>query len=428
MKRTGRRLIITVCLVSILACLPAMLWAAQDPLRIGWWGSQARHNRTLAVLDMYTKKTGVIFDPEFYNFNDYFTKLNAQIAAAEAPDIMQMGGNFVTYMDQIELLNNYIDKKIIDTSNTDKSFLAITSLEGNVYGISNGTNAQAMAYDPALFKKAGVPLPGAKWTWLDYENAAMTITKKLGIMGSSQLDEFIVLTSFVQQYNTGESFFLSPYRVKLNYKTDQYVAEFFAMKYRLTKAKAYPNPAQMAEIKDIEQDPFVRGEAAMTWISTNQFVAISAAAKRALALTNSPRRMANGPLAQGIISSQMMCLYKRSKQKEAAAKFIGYFANDIEANKVLLGERGVPIMKTVRDALSEGLNPELKTVYAYLTQLGKEASMEIQLDSPVQQEIKDAYKMLSEQVVFDKITATVAATQLHRQAQDILNRYNSTKK
>ena len=33
----------------------------KDPLRIMWWGSQTRHDRTLAVLDMYTKKTGVKF-------------------------------------------------------------------------------------------------------------------------------------------------------------------------------------------------------------------------------------------------------------------------------------------------------------------------------------------------------------------------------
>ena len=40
------------------------------PLRIMWWGSQTRHDRTLAVLDLYTEQTGVAFEPEFYGFDD----------------------------------------------------------------------------------------------------------------------------------------------------------------------------------------------------------------------------------------------------------------------------------------------------------------------------------------------------------------------
>ncbi len=43
------------------------------------------------------------------------------------------------------------------------------------------------------------------------------------------------------------------------------VADFFAMKKRLTDAGAYPNPAQINEIKNIEGDPVVTKKAAMTW-------------------------------------------------------------------------------------------------------------------------------------------------------------------
>lgn len=381
------------CTLLLLACVsvfsPTALFAAGTPeprpLRIGWWGSQTRTDRTLAVLDMYTKRTGVEFEPEFYPFANYFAKLNAQIAAADAPDIMQMGGNFRTYMDYLEVLNDFIAKGVIDTTNTDESFIATTSLEGKTIGISNGTNADAMAYDPAIFGKAGVPLPTATWTWAQYENDAMKIHQKLGIFGSSRLtdNEWGILAGlFIEQYGTGESFFLKPYRLRLNYTHDQYVADFFAMKKRLTDAGAYPTPAQIAEIKDVEGDPLVRAQAAMTWISSNQFVALSAAAQRPLALVNAPRHSPNGPLAQSISSSQMMCVYRGSKQKEAAARFISFFVNNVDANRILLGERGVPIMRNVRDALEQNLDPADKAIYDYLTQLGKEASFGIVLDSP----------------------------------------------
>ena len=97
-------------------------------------------------------------------------------------------------------------------------------------------------------------------------------------------DEFWILTTVVPQYDTGESLFLEPYRLELNYEDDKYVVEYLDMVNRLTKAGAYPNAAQMAEIKDIEGNPLVRGEAAMAWLYSNQFVALTQAADRPLSL------------------------------------------------------------------------------------------------------------------------------------------------
>lgn len=389
-------------------------------LRIGWWGSQARHDGTLKVLDMYTAKTGVKFEPEFFSFDDYITKLNTLVAANDCNDIMQMGGNFPTYQTQIEYLNDYIAKGIIDTKDINKNYIGITTLDGNTVGLSLGTNAQAIAYDPGPFYKADVPLPTNKWTWADYEYAAKTIHSKLGILGSSKLDEFTVLSVWVQQYMTSEGFFLDPYRTKLNYTDDSKVAEFFAMKKRLTDVGAYPNPAQMAEIKNIEGDPLVTGKAAMTWIASNQFVALSKAAKRPLAMVMPPRRSQYGSVFNSIMSSQMFSIAKTSEYKEAAARFISYFVNDIDAGKVLLGERGVPISTSVRSALSDNLTVENKAIYDYLNLVSKEGKMEIVLNSPVQQQIQDIFKGLTEQVVAGKTTPAEAAAKLRAESEKVL--------
>lgn len=392
-------------------------------LRIGWWGSQVRHDATLAVLDRYTLKTGVTFEPEFFSMVDYLTKLNTLIAAKDAFDLMQMGGNFPTYQDNIEYLNDYIKRGVIDVTDITPAFLGITTFEGNVIGLSSGTNTIGLAYDPAIFKKANVAVPTDNWTWAEYEKAAIDITKATGVMGSSQLGgEFDALTSWIQQYGGTESFFLPPKRLALNYTGDDKVAEFFNMKLRMTKAGAYPTPAQMAEIKDIQGDPLVSGKAAMTRISSNQFVAITDAAKRPLALVAPPRRTATGPLAMSIISSQMFCVYKYSDFKEESAKWISYWVNDIEANLILKGERGVPIAAKVRAALSIGMSDAQKAIYRLLDVIGKEASLEIVLNSPVQIEIEDAYKRLSEQVIFEKLTPLAAAVELRKQATEILSR------
>lgn len=426
-----KKRVFVYCLVMLLLLtfigFPSISAAKKDtgPLRIMWWGSQARHDRTLRVLDMFTKKTGIRFEPEFYGFDDYISKLNILIAANDAPDLMQMGGNFPTYIDHIEFLNKYIKDGTIDISNTDESFIGITTLEGNTIGLSSGTNAPAIAYDPALFDKAGVPQPHFKWTWDEYEKAIMTIREKLGILGVSltRNDEFWILTTFIQQYDTGESLFLEPYRLKLNYKDDKYVADYLKMVYRLTKAGAYPTAAQMAEIKDIEGNPLVRGESAMAWLYSNQFVALSESAGRPLKLVSMPRRRSDGPLSQTIMSSQMFCISKNSKHKVAAAEFLNFFANSVEANKVLKGERGVPIMRHIREALAVDLSKPEQEIYSYLTDLGREAATDIILDSPVQAQIRDIYIRLSEEVMFDRTTPEEAAKRFRLEAEDVLKRY-----
>ncbi|MNL26916.1 putative ABC transporter substrate-binding protein YesO [compost metagenome] len=57
------------------------------------------------------------------------------------------------------------------------------------------------------------------------------------------------------------------------------------------------------------------------------------------------------------------CISSTSTTPEAAAKFINFFVNDLEAGKVLGVERGVPPAKKVREAVLPSLNEtERKTV------------------------------------------------------------------
>ncbi len=426
MKRKLVALCLLLCFLG--ACAPETSvpsvadTAPPAPLRIGWWGSQIRHDATLAVIDLYTQKTGVPISAEFFNLDNYVAKLSTLIASHDAYDIMQMGGNFPTYTAQIESLNNYIDRGLIDVSQIPQEYINLTTFEGDVVGLSLGVNGRAIAYDPALFHAAGAKTPTFDWTWDEYEKAALRIHDELGILGSSQLEEFILLAHWwVKQYGTGENVLKNPFKLSLDYSDDSMVAAFFEMKKTLTDAGAYPTPAEIAEIRgDIERDPLVRGQAAMTWVASNQFIALSAAAGRPLRLVCPPRRYKDGPLGLTIVSSQMFSLYNEGTQKDEAAKFISFFVNDIEANKILNGERGVPISAAVRDALAPGLTDAQKEVYAYLEAAAREAATEIELDSPLSNQLKEAYTKLSEEVVFGQITPQEAAVQFRRSCESIL--------
>lgn len=75
-------------------------------------------------------------------------------------------------------------------------------------------------------------------------------------------------------------------------------------------------------------------------------------------------------------SSQMLCVSQKSKYPEEAVKFINFFLHDIEANRILRAERGIPISQTVRDALSEGLTEEEKQPYVDANQYGAQTQNE----------------------------------------------------
>ena len=67
--------------------------APQDvKMRMAWWGSQTRHNMTIAVIEMYEEMTGVDIEYEFYAFDGYITKLNTLVASNDVWDIFQLGG------------------------------------------------------------------------------------------------------------------------------------------------------------------------------------------------------------------------------------------------------------------------------------------------------------------------------------------------
>lgn len=388
---------------------------ASVKLRMAWWGSQTRHDATNKVIELYEKAhPEVDIEAEFYDFDSYFTKLDTLVAAGDVWDIFQMGGNFPKYINSIEPLDDYIQRGVIDVSDTTENFLKTTQTnEGVQVGISIGTNTYGIAYDPAMFAEAGVAEPAENWTWDDWKAACLAIHDKLGVYGSSKMDNFIAgVTQRVSQTQKDANFF-KPSNDGLGWTDAATIADYMAMIKELTDAGAYPDAGAIKEIKDIEGDYLVTGDAAMTWVASNQLKSIAKAAGREIKLAMVPKLSKDGAYGMSVQSSQQLCVSKNSANKEAAAAFISYFVNDIEANKILNGERGVPIMSKVREAVLAQADDSAKLVYDYVDLIGnlpKEATNVISPDPKT--EIEDMDKLLIEKVQYGEVTPQDAAKQL----------------
>lgn len=384
-------------------------------LRMAWWGSQTRHDATVKVIELYeAQNSNIDIEYEFYDFDGYFTKLNTLVASDNVWDCFQLGGNFPTYLDSIVPLDDFIASGIIDVSNTTEAFLKTTQYNGSQIGITNGVNTYGIAYDPAMFAEAGVAEPAENWTWDDYKNACLTIHDKLGVYGSSQLNDFIAGCSVgISQEDFALNFY-KPTLDQLGFEDYTLLTNYLQMRADLVTAGAFPDPGAIAEIKDIEGDYLVTGDAAMTWVASNQFIALADAAGRELKLTTLPRKTADGPAGTTINSSQMFSVSKNSANPEEAAKFLNFFWTNEEANAILANERGNTIFSNVREAQAAGQTEQQIMVSNYVDLIGSFETGEISVISPASDAlIQDQYKLLLEKVIYGEETADEAAKEFY---------------
>ena len=386
-------------------------------LRMAWWGSQTRHDATVKVIEMYEEANpGVKIEYEFYDADGYFTKLNTLVASNEVWDIFQLGGNFPTYMDKIVTMDQFIADGIMDVSDTSDEYLKTTQYNGEQIAVSSGVNTYGMAYDPAMFEEAGVEAPTENWTWDDWKNACLTIHEKLGIYGSSKMGDKDFepgATARVNQFDITKNFFANS-NDSLGFDDPTVLEGWFEIRKELVDKGAFPDPGAISEITDIETDFLVTGEAAMTWVASNQMAALEAAAGRDLQIVPIPRVTPDGPAGLSVNSSQMLCVSQDSKAPEEAAKFISYFLNDEEANKVLKGERGVPIMNKVREAVLGVADATTQEVYDFVALVGTFPTGEV---NPISPEctpiIRDQYYLLLDQVIYGEKTPAEAAQEIY---------------
>lgn len=117
---------------------------------------------------------------EFSAWSEYWNKLQAQMAAGTAPDVMLMSGEKLhDYLarDQIADLTAYLDADK-DVS-LDVFFPATTQvyqLDGHLWAMPRDCNTIGIYYNKKLFDQYGVEYPKPGWTWEDFHAKAKALT------------------------------------------------------------------------------------------------------------------------------------------------------------------------------------------------------------------------------------------------------------
>lgn len=350
-----------------------------ETLSMMWWGSDTRHDITIQVIEKYEELTGLTIEYEYADGGSYWTQFQAKMASGDLPDVFQMGNNWATYYDTIQPLNEYIENGTIDTTNITDTMLATTTNteNGDITGISNGTNTRCFAYNPAIFDECGVAYPTDNWTWDDFAAACRTIHEVTGNPAVTTLEYNSLVFSTVTQWQEGYNFYSMDGTDFAFEGNTEPIAYIFDLLNTLMQEGCIGDWGIYNEVSsNIESDWIAFGDAAIVMVSSNQFQALSNVAAEngiTLELATIPRVHADGQSGMCVRSSQQMSIYSGSEKKDIAANFLNYWVNSIEANKILNCERGVSINSAVLEALEADetlTNETTAKIYQFIDLVG----------------------------------------------------------
>ncbi len=394
-----------------------------DPvtLRMAWWGGQPRHDYTLKVIEMYeAANPHVNIEAEYASWDDYWQKLAPQAAANEMPDIIQMDLSYLTqYAEkgQLEDLTSYLGEQI-DVTNISENAISGGKLDEAIYGFNLGVNTIQFQYNPELLKSAaGVDAIDPNWTWDDYAELSKQAAAN-GVYFDTGVKEDVFFHYYLRSH--GHSLY-HPTEPKLGYEDDALFVDFFGRLAANVQAGGTPTPDIRNQLAgNIEDDPVVKGEAIGIFQWTNQFVAVNNLAPAELEMQPLP-----GPDAEEglyLKPSMFFSVSKNSEHKDEAAQFISFFVNDVEANKLINGDRGVPVSSAVKEALKDSLSPEQAKIFDFIAWAENNSSPLSPPDPLGSAGVMDALKSWVEKLDFGNVTAEEAAAGFRADAEKALER------
>jgi multiple sugar transport system substrate-binding protein len=164
-------------------------------------------------------------------------------------------------------------------------------------------------------------------------------------------------------------------------------------------------------------------KAAMMPSNSNQLIIHQSINPDTLTITSYPRIAAGVGGGHYRKPSQFWSVSGAAADKEAAAAFISYFVNDVEAGKILGVERGIPCSAAVREAITPLLSEQDQIALNFVSSLGDLLGPLPPSPPAAAGEIDTSLlRVLSQEVAFGGRSAEEAGTFFVTEAEAILAR------
>ncbi|MDR0638762.1 MAG: extracellular solute-binding protein [Spirochaetaceae bacterium] len=424
-----------VCVLMGLAVFGGLMFAgggkaspeaqtSSTTIRWAYWGSENRAKISQEAIDIYQQQNpGVVVNPEISGgAGDHFAKVDTQLAGGNGPDIIQMGGNILDYVNKGVLadLSPYAgDGKAIVTSTIDAGAVANGTINGKLYGVSTGVSMAALVYNKALVQRTGLPLPKVSMTYAEFRDYLVQLKAKLpqGVWPMQDIGSLAANSTpfgYWSRYNGTPLVDDSVTKTFLTAADAQKYLELFK-DYRdnglvppAADAAAYPETSP-------ENSAIIAGKVAITFVWTSQFAGYQQLTKDELDLIELPGAAEKNALWQP--PSQFYTVNKDSKNIEAAARFINFLVNSPDAARVLLNDRGASASSTARTGAVSVLTAADQKVLNYIASAGVHSSAETP-HVPNDMEFTTSLYLIYQSVAFGQKTPAHGGQEI----LDLLNR------
>ena len=390
-------------------------------LNILWWGSQTRHELTTQMLEKFQEENPdieVVMD--YSDWDGYWTKLPAQVAGGQTPDVFQMDyAKLAQYVENgvMTPLDDYVADGSLDLSNVAQSVIDSGSIDGKLYAVSTGTNAPVMLYRKDILDDLGIEMP-MNPTMSEYTDISKKVYEATGLR-----DTFVTSCSA-----DNLRFRLRNYGMNL-YNDDASALGFDDPKYIV-------DMWQLALDAQNEGWGLMIGEETATtafdsmvmdswsrYQNSNELQAYRDATGKDISMAMIPNTDDATASATYLKPAMFWCVAADSDVKDAAVRFINYFANDTSCYDIVGIERAVPISSKMREYVAPTLDEVGKQVVEFVDYVSQPnmASPLMNPDPAKHSEISDLLGQYSDQVRYGEITdLPTAAQQFMDEANAIL--------
>jgi len=390
-------------------------------LQFVWWGNDDRAEKTRQAVELFeSKHPNITVETSFAAYDAYFQKLSTQIAGGDVPDVVQMDrAYFREYAERNALLDltPYLGRTL-----RNEKVAQVLKPAGEfgdaVYGIPAGLTTQGLAYDPALWEKAGVAAPSTTWTWDDFLAAATKLSQSSGgkVAGTTDFGWAIDwFDAWLQQ--RGKTLYTED--AKLGFTTDE-LNQFWDLTKRFRDAGA-TTPAEVTT----QMDGAMPTSALVKKVSYSE---INYDSSFTAYRSSYGESVAYGPLPsdtdkRGMVAhaSMSFSVGRATEHPDQATMLVDFLINDVEAGKILGVARGLPTNTDVLAAVAPSLSPGDKAVYDY-----QQSVTSLLLPTPPAQPkgggaIKQEFQRVYDEIIFGRISNADGAKRLVDEAENLLN-------
>lgn len=241
-----------------LALLTASSALAQTTLTYYSFTTDASHMDDMrALISTFERENpGVKINLVTAPFDSYFTKLQTDIAAGNAPDAFDLNyENFVTFASKNAL--RPLPTNLVPANTFYPAAVSAFRYSGRQYALPISFSTVVLFYNKNLFDKAGVKYPTASWKWQDVLNAAQKINNPAQrVYGIHQPVQFWEFYKVAQQAGGGLK--VGP-TVQIDTPANRRALHYLVD--RIQVSKVTPTAAQMSGVSS--EDMFLNGQLGM---------------------------------------------------------------------------------------------------------------------------------------------------------------------